>query len=141
MKKPKGANPSFKNYTAYYNWAMGKGKPTKLKNAVLQHPDETENSIYNYMQKKKNRNLWTVNFKQFAKMGMNESHDPFFDWDSVLGREEGPDKWGELEKDVMAIVDKHSGKFGADSYGVIDAIYQVMDGMFQRVDKGNGNKY
>jgi hypothetical protein len=58
-----------------------------------------------------------------------------FDWDEVLNknREEGEmDEWSELEKDMMAIVDKYSGKFGADSYGVVDAMYQVMDGMFQK---------
>ena len=58
-----------------------------------------------------------------------------FDWDEVLNknREEGEmDEWSELEKDMMAIADKYSGKFGVDSYGVADAMYQVMDGMFQK---------
>ena len=58
-----------------------------------------------------------------------------FDWDEVLNknREEGEmDEWSELEKDMMAIADKYSGKFGVDSYGVADAMYQVLDGMFQK---------
>ena len=58
-----------------------------------------------------------------------------FDWDEVLNknREEGEmDEWSELEKDMLAIADKYSGKFGVDSYGVADAMYQVMDGMFQK---------
>ncbi len=58
-----------------------------------------------------------------------------FDWDEVLNknREEGEmDEWDALEKDMMAIADKYSGKFGPDSYGVADAMHQVLDGMFQK---------
>jgi len=33
----------------------------------------------------------------------------------------------------MGIVDKYSDDFGIDSYGIIDAIYQVLDQMFPRV--------
>ena len=58
-----------------------------------------------------------------------------FDWDEVLNknREEGEmDEWSELEKDMMVIADKYSDKFGTDSYAVADAMYQVMDGMFQK---------
>ena len=58
-----------------------------------------------------------------------------FDWDEVLNknREEGEmDEWSELEKDMLALADKYSGKFGADSYGVADAMYQVLDGLFQK---------
>ena len=58
-----------------------------------------------------------------------------FDWDEVLNknREEGEmDEWSELEKDMLALADKYSGKFGVDSYGVADAMYQVLDGMFQK---------
>jgi|15BtaG_2_1085339.scaffolds.fasta_scaffold19546_2 phage tail tape-measure protein len=57
-----------------------------------------------------------------------------FEWDDVL-RSDG--KWDQLEKDVSnairPLVDKHSKNFGKDSYAVIDAIYQVMDGMFQKI--------
>lgn len=58
-----------------------------------------------------------------------------FDWEEILrgGRKEGElDKWDELEKDMMAIADKYAGKFGVDSYGVADAMYQVLDSMFQK---------
>jgi hypothetical protein len=41
-------------------------------------------------------------------------------------------KWSELEKDLSEVVDKYEGKFGPDSYGVVDAMYQVLDGMFQK---------
>ena len=47
------------------------------------------------------------------------------------------DKWDKLERDVdsciRSIIETHKHNFGYDSYGVIDAIYQIMDGMFQRV--------
>jgi len=46
-------------------------------------------------------------------------------------------KWDRLERDVdsciRSIIETHKDNFGYDSYGVIDAIYQIMDGMFQRV--------
>ena len=47
------------------------------------------------------------------------------------------DKWDRLERDVdscvRSIVETHKDNFGHDSYAVIDAIYQVMDQMFQKV--------
>lgn len=56
-----------------------------------------------------------------------------FDWDEVLG---GGDVWSDLEKDLFScvepLVEKYSQK-GKDSYEVIDMIYQILDGMFQRV--------
>jgi hypothetical protein len=58
-----------------------------------------------------------------------------FEWDEILknNREESElDKWSLLEKDLMNVVEKYKGQFGSDSYGVIDAVYQVMDGMFQK---------
>ena len=58
-----------------------------------------------------------------------------FDWEEVLKdqRKEGEeDAWSDLERDMMEIADKYSGKFGHDSYGVADAMYQVLDGMFQK---------
>ena len=57
-----------------------------------------------------------------------------FEWDGILknNREGELDKWSSLEKDLMDVVEKHKGQFGSDSYGVIDAVYQVMDGMFQK---------
>lgn len=67
--KPKKKNSSQENYKKYFNYWMGKGKPEKLKNAVLQHPDDTDDSIYGYMQKKKSRNAWVMNFDQYKKLG------------------------------------------------------------------------
>lgn len=58
-----------------------------------------------------------------------------FDWDEVLKNNRKPeqkDKWSELESDMMQIVEKYEGQFGVDSYGVVDAMYQVLDGMFQK---------
>lgn len=57
-----------------------------------------------------------------------------FDWDEVLknNRKEGVDKWSSLEKDLMDIAEKYEGQFGVDSYGVVDAMYQVLDNMFQK---------
>lgn len=58
-----------------------------------------------------------------------------FEWDEILknNREESElDKWSLLEKDLMDVVEKYKDQFGSDSYGVIDAVYQVMDGMFQK---------
>jgi hypothetical protein len=61
----------------------------------------------------------------------NELND--FNWDDVLKDERtSQDKWSELEKDMMELVEKYKGDFGVDSYGVVDAMYQVMDGMFQK---------
>jgi hypothetical protein len=46
-------------------------------------------------------------------------------------------KWDRLERDVESciidIIETHKNNFGHDSYGVIDAIYQVMDHMFPKV--------
>lgn len=58
-----------------------------------------------------------------------------FDWDEVLKNNRNPkekDKWSELEKDMMSIVEKYEGQFGVDSYGVVDAMYQVLENMFQK---------
>ena len=58
-----------------------------------------------------------------------------FDWDEVLKNNRKPeemDKWSLLEKDMMELVEKYEGQFGVDSYGVADAMYQVLDGMFQK---------
>lgn len=58
-----------------------------------------------------------------------------FDWDEVLNKnrnENETDVWSDLEKDMVELADKYSGKFGVDSYGIADAMYQVMDSMFQK---------
>jgi len=129
MSKKK-KNSSQINYKKYFDYRRGKGKPEKLKNAVLQHPDDDDNSIYGYMQKKKKRHLWTVNFEQFQKLGENENTWDF-NWDEVLGKQRD-DKWERLEEDIFNIMEKYSGEFGADSYGIIDAMHQVIDGMLEK---------
>ena len=133
MSKKK-KNSSQINYKKYFDYYSGKGKPEKLKNAVLQHPDDDDNSIYAYMQKKKKRHLWTVNFEQFQKLGENQNTWDF-DWDEVLGNNKS-NKWEDLEKDLVNIADKYSDKFGVDSYGIVDAMHQVIDNMFEK----NNNK-
>ena len=62
-----------------------------------------------------------------------------FDWDQVLGDQNksgSPSKWNSLERDLSSciepLIEKYSTEFGNDSYAVIDAIYQIMDGMFQK---------
>ena len=61
-----------------------------------------------------------------------------FDWDEVLSDqgEGGSNKWNQLERDLSSciepLIEKYSTDFGNDSYAVIDAIYQIMDGMFQK---------
>ncbi len=57
-----------------------------------------------------------------------------FDWDSVLGNSD--DKYRSLERDfsncIEPLIEKYKDDFGSDSYGVIDAMFQIMDGMFQK---------
>jgi hypothetical protein len=58
-----------------------------------------------------------------------------FDWDGVLKQNKNPeelDKWSRLEQDMVQIAEKYEGQFGVDSYGVVDAMYQVLDNMFQK---------
>jgi hypothetical protein len=40
----------------------------KLKNAVLQHPEEKD-GVYDFMKKNVKRNMWVMDFKQFEKVG------------------------------------------------------------------------
>lgn len=67
--------------------------------------------------------------KQLIKEEIKHILEDEFQWSDVLGTDS---KWEDLEKDLMVIVDKYSDKFGVDSYGVIDAMHQVIDGMFQK---------
>jgi len=58
-----------------------------------------------------------------------------FDWNDVLKDNRQPeeiDKWSNLEKDMFLIVEKYKDQFGVDSYGVVDAMSQVLDGMFKK---------
>ncbi len=56
-----------------------------------------------------------------------------FDWDDVLG---GGDMWSDLERDlsdcIQPLIEKYADR-GKDSYEVIDMMFQILDGMFQRV--------
>lgn len=49
------------------------------------------------------------------------------------------DKWQALEGDVRSaiipLIEKHQNNFPPDSYAVIDAIHQVFDQMFQKVER------
>ena len=74
MKSKSKKNSSQENYQKYFNYWTGKGKPEKLKNAVLQHPEDTDDSIYGYMQKNKSRNAWVMNFDQYKKLGESDLH-------------------------------------------------------------------
>ena len=58
-------------------------------------------------------------------------HD--FDWDEVLrNNRQNQDKWTKLEKELVELAEKYENDFGVDSYGVIDAMYQILDGMYQK---------
>ena len=48
------------------------------------------------------------------------------------------DKYEVLEQDLTQLVEKHKEAFAHypnDSYGVLEAIEQVFEGMFQKIDK------
>ena len=68
----------------------------------------------------------------FRKIMKESTYD--FDWDSVLGNSD--DKYRSLERDfsncIEPLIEKYKDDFGSDSYGVIDAMFQIMDGMFQK---------
>lgn len=58
-------------------------------------------------------------------------HD--FNWDEVLrNNRKNTDKWTKLEKELLELTEKYQNDFGVDSYGVIDAMYQILDGMYQK---------
>ena len=84
--------------------------------------------------KKKVIRLNEQDIENLVKKIMKEStYD--FDWDSVLGNSD--DKYRTLEKEVSSciepLIEKYRSDFGNDSYAVIDAILQIVDGMFQRI--------
>lgn len=66
---------------------------------------------------------------------VNEDESNEFSWDDYTEETKPADKWESLERDMIEIVDKYSGDFGVDSYGVVDAMYQVMDEMFQKIKR------
>lgn len=54
-------NDSFKNYSNY----LGGREP--LKNAILQHPEERADSIYDYMKSQIDRRLWIKPYSEWHK--------------------------------------------------------------------------
>ena len=132
------SHDSWKNYANYRN-----NRSEKLKNGVLQHPDEKD-GVYDYMKNSVTRNMWVMDFNQFEKVG--ESLGDGFDWDEPVSSssdehqlDEPVDKWSAFEQDITEaigpILDKHQDNFGSDSYAVIDAMYEVLDNMFQKIRK------
>jgi len=57
-----------------------------------------------------------------------------FDWDKHLGKTETV--WYKLEEElstcIKPIIEKYKTHFGNDSYGVIDATFEILNKMFQR---------
>lgn len=49
------------------------------------------------------------------------------------------DKWNNLEKDlryvVERLIERHKDSWGGDQYEVMGAIEQVLEGMFQKVER------
>jgi len=120
-----------------YNIEVEKEKLQKIKRSFVPNSDQQQFTT-------NTRNEFDEKTRKITAITKDEVEDKLdhikkfseeFDWDEVLNknREEGEmDEWSALEKDMMAIADKYSGKFGPDSYGVADAMHQVLDGMFQK---------
>jgi hypothetical protein len=74
--------------------------------------------------------------EKIVKKVLKEEPTDDFSWDEVLGNS-ADSKWDNLERDLHSclepLIEKYADDFGKDSYAVIDAIYQVLDGMFQKV--------
>ena len=120
-----------------YNIEVEKEKLQKIKRSFKPNSDQqqyTTNTINEFDEK--TRKITAVTKDEVDdKLDSIKKFSEEFDWDEVLNKnkEEGEmDEWSALEKDMMDIADKYSGKFGSDSYGVADAMYQVLDGMFQK---------
>lgn len=97
-------------------------------------PGSQQGSRYGNNPTLKKRALTYNEFMTASKKQTNESEE--FNWDDILGNmSASDDKWAELERDMMELADKYAGDFGVDSYGVADAMHQVLDGMFQRNDR------
>ena len=75
--------------------------------------------------------------RNMIKEAIEESYSDF-DWDEHL-KGGSTDKWDALESDlkecIEPIIRKHTPGFGNDSYAVIDALYQIIEGMFPRIEK------
>ena len=87
--------------------------------------------------KKKVVRLNEQDIENLVRKIIKEEND--FSWDQVLGdqsQDRGSNKWNTLERELSSciepLIEKYATDFGGDSYAVIDAIYQIMDGMFQK---------
>ena len=85
--------------------------------------------------KKKVIRLNEQDIENLVKKIIKEGNPWDFDWDEHLGKDTN-EKYYNLERDVSSciepLVEKYKTDFGNDSYGVIDAIYQIIEGMFQK---------
>jgi len=70
--EPKKKDSSWKNFKDYNS-----GKD-RLKNAILQHPEEEpgSKSVYNYMKGEVNRSGWVMPFDQYVNMGSKKAGKP-----------------------------------------------------------------
>lgn len=59
------------SWSNFYNYSKGK---ERLKNAILQHPDEDpgSNSVYNFIKSTKTKFKWVMPFNQYEKMGKSK---------------------------------------------------------------------
>ena len=58
--------------------------------------------------------------------------------ETKLGVVEDVDKYSTLEMDLRDLISRHQPNFSeyeGDTYGIIDAVQQVMDGMFQKINR------
>jgi len=120
-----------------YNIEVEKEKLQKIKRSFVPNSDQQQftTNTRNEFDEKTHKITAVTKDEVEDKLDHIKKFSEEFDWDEVLNknREEGEmDEWDALEKDMMAIADKYSGKFGPDSYGVADAMHQVLDGMFQK---------
>jgi heme oxygenase len=78
-----------------------------------------------------------IQLRNLIKEAIDETYSEF-NWDDHL-KGGNQDKWDLLEEDlkecIEPIIRKHSPNFGNDSYAVIDALYQVIEGMFPKIEK------
>ena len=78
-----------------------------------------------------------IQLRSMIKEAIEENYSDF-NWDDHLrGGDEDP--FISLEEDLKnclePIIRKHSSSFGNDSYAVIDALYQIIEGMFPKVER------
>ncbi len=64
-------NKKDSSWSNFYNYSKGK---ERLKNAILQHPDEDpgSKSVYNFIKSSKTKSKWIMPFDQYEKMGKSK---------------------------------------------------------------------